>query len=84
MNQITQIFLEDESPTLSLCTIGSFGRSLASNSKRTYKMCISKNRLCQGTRTLTKINSNQPLYYPFNVGVNICGGSCNVIDDPYS
>ena len=45
--------------------------------------CISLNNLpCQTRPTLVNINSNQPLYYPFTISVNKCGGSCNTIDDP--
>ena len=69
---------------LNLCAIGSFGKLLASNSNRTYKMRISKQSSMSSYTTLTKINSNQPLYYPFTVNVNICGGTCNNIDAPYS
>ena len=34
--------------------------------------------------TIVNINSNEPLNYPFNVGVNKCGGSCNTMDGPYT
>ena len=34
--------------------------------------------------TLVGINSNEPLFYPFTVSVNKCGGSCNAIDDQYA
>ena len=29
-------------------------------------------------------NSDEPLYYPFTVSVNKCGGSYNTIDHPYA
>ena len=34
--------------------------------------------------TLISINSNESLDFPFVVSVNRCGGSYNVIDDPYA
>ena len=39
---------------------------------------------CQPRSTIVNINSNEPLYYPFTVGVNKCGASCNTIDDLYA
>ena len=66
----------------------SSGRSSACNSciaKLSDRMkCISlNNRPCQARATLVGINSNEPLYYPFTVSPNKCGGSCNTIDDLY-
>ena len=29
-------------------------------------------------------NSNKPLFYPFNVLINKCKGSCNGINNPYA
>ena len=69
---------------LSTCTIGSFGESLVSNSKGRLKFISLNNQPSQARPTLVNINSNQPLYYPFTVSVNKCGGSCNTIDDPYA
>ena len=42
------------------------------------------NRRCQAIPILIDINSNEPLYYPFAIIVNKCGGGCNTIDDPYA
>ena len=39
-------------------------------------MCISKNQQYQATATLVNKTPNQPLFYPFTLGVNKCGGSC--------
>ena len=32
---------------------------------------------------IININSNEPLFYPYNIKVNKCSGSCNDINDPY-
>ena len=66
---------------LSVCTIGSFGESLVSNSKGPIKCVTLNNRPCQAIPTLVNINSDETLFYPFTVSVNNCGGSCNIIDD---
>ena len=39
------------------------------------------NHLSQPIPTLKSTNSNEPLYYPFIVSINKCGGSCNTIDN---
>ena len=67
---------------LGLC----FGGSLASDSRiakvsNTIK-CISLNNWQYQARP-TLVNSNGTPYYPFNVSVNICSGSCNTTDDSY-
>ena len=33
---------------------------------------------------MNKINSNEPLFYPYRVLVSKCSGSCNDISDPYA
>ena len=68
--------------SLSVCTIWCFGESLVSNSKI---KCVSlNNHPCQAKPTLTKINSEETLFYQFTVSVSKCDGSCNTIDDPYA
>ena len=37
-----------------------------------------------GKPTFFNINSSEPVHYPFTVSVIKCGGSCNIIDDPYA
>ena len=47
--------------------------------------CVSMNN--QECKTRTKIidtNNNEPVFYPFNIKVNKCSGSCNNINDPYA
>ena len=39
--------------------------------------------MCQARPTLVNINSDEILFYPFNVSVNKWGRSCNTIDNPY-
>ena len=51
----------------------SFGGSLAFDRIK----CVSLNIWpCQARVTIDNLNSNAPLYYPFTVSVNECGGSC--------
>ena len=68
---------------LSACTTGSFGKSLASNSEGSSKLVSLNSRTCQARPTLTNINSNERLYYPFTVTFNKFGESCNTTDGPY-
>ena len=30
------------------------------------------------------VNSNEPIFYPFSIKTNKCGGSCNNINDPHA
>ena len=62
----------------------SFAQSLAFNSEGGVKWVSRNNRPCQARPTLANKNSNEPLYYPFTVNVNICGESYNTIDDLYA
>ena len=63
----------------STCIIGNFGNS------RARIKCVSLNNLSSQARpTLVNVNSNEPLYYLFNVSVDKCGESCNTIDNPYT
>ena len=64
------------------CTIGSFGESIAFNSKGPINCVSINNQLCQDRSTLIDINSNQTLLYPYTLTVNRRGGSCNNINDP--
>ena len=42
------------------------------------------NQECKIRTKIIDINRNEPSFYPFNVGVNKCNGSCNNINDPYA
>ena len=47
--------------------------------------CISmKNQECKVRPQIISINSNNPMFYPFNIKVNNCNGNCNNINDPYA
>ena len=46
--------------------------------------CISmKNQECKVRPEIVNINSNNPIFYPFNIKTNKCSGNCNKINDPY-
>ena len=38
----------------------------------------------QENREIINVNSNEPSFYPYNIKVNKCTGSCNDINDPYA
>ena len=47
--------------------------------------CISmKNQVCKVRPEIINVNSNEPVFYPFSIKTNKCGGSCNNINDPYA
>ena len=47
--------------------------------------CISmKNQECKVRPEIININSNNPIFYPFNVKINRCNGNCNNINDPHA
>ena len=43
-----------------------------------------KNQECKTRTKIIDVNSNKPVFYPFSIKVNKCGGSCNSINDPYA
>ena len=43
-----------------------------------------KNQECKIRPEIISINSNNPIFYPFNVKINRCNGNCNNINDPYA
>ena len=47
--------------------------------------CVSmSDQECKVRPAVMKINSYEPLFYPYSVLVNKCFGSCNDINDPYA
>ena len=47
--------------------------------------CISsKNQECKARPKIVDINSNNPVFYPFNIKINKCSGSCNNINNSYA
>ena len=46
--------------------------------------CISmNNQECKARPKIINVNSNEPVFYPYNIKVNKCSGSCNNIINPY-
>ena len=46
--------------------------------------CVSmNNQVCKTRTKKININNNETVFYPFNIKVNKCSGSCNNINDPY-
>ena len=47
--------------------------------------CISmNNQECKIRPEIINVNSDEPVFYPFSIKANKCGGSCNNINDPYA
>ena len=42
------------------------------------------NQECKTRSEIINTNNNEPVFYPFSIKVNKCGGSCNNINDPYA
>ena len=64
-----------------ISTITFFGSLLSVNPLE----CISmKNQECKIGPEIVNANSNEPLFYPFNIKTSRCSGSCNNINDPYA
>ena len=46
--------------------------------------CISmKNQECKTRPQVIDINSNNPIFYPFNIKTSKCSGNCNNVNNPY-
>ena len=47
--------------------------------------CISiKNQECKTRSQVVNMNSNNPIFYPFNIKMNKYSDNCNNINDPYA
>ena len=47
--------------------------------------CVSiNNQECKVRPDIVNVNSNDPVFYPFNIKTSKCSGSCNNINDPYA
>ena len=45
--------------------------------------CVSiNNQECKIRSEIVKVNSNEPIFYPFSIRTSKCSGSCNNINDP--
>ena len=42
------------------------------------------NQACKAKPKIINVNSNNPVFYPFSIKTNKCGGSYNNINDPYA
>ena len=42
------------------------------------------NQECKISSEIIDINSNKPTFYPCNININRCSGSCNNVYDSYS
>ena len=42
------------------------------------------NQKCKARTKIIDVNNNEPVFYPFSIKVNKCGGSCKNINDPYA
>ena len=47
--------------------------------------CVSMNNLeCKATPKIIGVNSNEPVFYLFQIKINKCSGNCNTINDPHA
>ena len=47
--------------------------------------CISmNNQECKTRPEIIDVNSNEPVFFPYNILVSKCSGNCNNINDPYT
>ena len=47
--------------------------------------CVSmNNQECKIRPKIINLNTNEPLFYPYNIKINRCKGSCNTINNPYA
>ena len=54
-------------------------------SNATLLSCISmNNQPCKVRPEIINVNSNNPIFYPFNVRTSKCSGNCNNINDPFA
>ena len=42
------------------------------------------NKECKLRPEIINVNSNEPVFYPFNIKTSKCSGCCNNINDPYA
>ena len=47
--------------------------------------CVAmSNQVCRARPKIIDVNANEPVFYPYNIKVIKCGGSCNNINNPYT
>ena len=42
------------------------------------------NQECKRRPEIINVNSDEPVFHPFNIKASKCSGSCNNINDPYA
>ena len=42
------------------------------------------NQACKVRPEIINVNSNERVFYPFNIKTSKCSGNCNNINDPYA
>ena len=53
-------------------------------SVKSLECILMKNQECKLREEVINVNTNNPVFYPFNVIVDKCSGNCNNIRDPYA
>ena len=53
------------------------GLTILSNITNALDCVLMKNQECKARPEIISINSNNPIFYPFSVKINRCGGNCN-------
>ena len=58
---------------------------LSSFTNASFLSCISmNNQICKARPQIVNVNSNNPIFYLFNIKTSKRSGSCNNINDPYA
>ena len=58
---------------------------LSSLVSTTALSCISmSNQACKARPEIINVNSNNLVFYPFNIKTSKCSGNCNNINEPYA
>ena len=58
---------------------------LSSFTNASLLSCISMSQQeCKARPEIVNVNSNNPIFYPFNVRTSKCSGNCNNINDSYA
>ena len=61
------------------------GSSFIGSLNTTALSCISmSNQACKARPEIINVNSNNLVFYPFNIKTSKCSGNCNNINEPYA
>ena len=58
-------------------------RSITSLSASPLKCVSMNNQECKVRPEIVNVNSDKPVFYPFNIKTSKCSGSCSTINDSY-